>query len=463
MARFGRMGGIVLLLLMVLSMGEARGEPVDSTAKSTEEPLALIADLIQFEAEKGMYYVEVNYQIPTSELVYTEKDNMFVAALESEVTYEDIVSDRKVTIDWEDKSVVRSREEAKKPGSAVLDQFGQILPPGRYQIDLKVMDSVSGKIGRFMRQVDLPDITDSLSLSDLLLSTGITPDTTGGKFVKSGYRVEPSPGRVFGGEEHFALYSYAEIYRLGYSEEEERTYSVTYHVLGQGDSLFGEYPPRVHTMPGPSAVEVQAVNVAGYPEGTYRLRLTVEDLWSQQVASAEQEFTVVRRKPTPMEIPIPDYVKPYYDKIEYIGSPQDIKLYESLSDVGKKEYLKKFWARRDPDPDTPQNELLLEFASRMKSADDQFTSGFEKGSESDRGRIYIRYGPPDEIKRYPADIFFPPFIIWRYHRGRAAEFAFSDDMSAGRYRLVYSSLPDHPSEPSWKKLIDAEKLELPWK
>lgn len=99
--------------------------------------------------------------------------------------------------------------------------------------------------------------------------------------------------------------------------------------------------------------------------------------------------------------------------------------------------FKKFWDKRNPLPGSETNPLLEEFYRRVQFANENFSPSGVAGWKTDRGRIYIIYGPPDDIYRNDANLFSsePPYIIWTYNNLRL-RFVFVDELNIGDYRLV---------------------------
>ena len=69
------------------------------------------------------------------------------------------------------------------------------------------------------------------------------------------------------------------------------------------------------------------------------------------------------------------------------------------TDEEREKFIEDFWRSRDPDPDTEENEFKLEFLERVAYANEHFSSG-KPGRMTDRGRIYIKFGKPDEIESH---------------------------------------------------------------
>lgn len=88
---------------------------------------------------------------------------------------------------------------------------------------------------------------------------------------------------------------------------------------------------------------------------------------------------------------------PYADflsKVRYIITGKERKIFLELPDSEKDAFIDEFWNRRDPDPDTAENEFKMEYFDRLEEAERLFTGEGRPGWLTDRGRIYILFGPP---------------------------------------------------------------------
>ncbi len=142
------------------------------------------------------------------------------------------------------------------------------------------------------------------------------------------------------------------------------------------------------------------------------------------------------------------------EDVAYIISPEEKAIFSRLTTVEEKEqFIEQFWLRRSPDPTRSENEYKAEHYRRIQYANDWFHSG-EAGWKTDRGRIYIMYGPPTEVTRYGGGQYERsynegggltttyPFERWIYRHleglGDNVELEFVDDSLAGEYRLAMS-------------------------
>ena len=149
--------------------------------------------------------------------------------------------------------------------------------------------------------------------------------------------------------------------------------------------------------------------------------------------------------------------KAYKDWMEkdvyYVITDQEKKAFKQLAtDEEREQFIENFWRRRDPDPDTEENEFREEFYERIAYANEHFASGIP-GWKTDRGRIYITHGKPDSIESHPSGGSYDrpsyegggstttyPFEVWFYRHldnvGDGIEIEFVDPTGSGEYRIA---------------------------
>jgi len=106
--------------------------------------------------------------------------------------------------------------------------------------------------------------------------------------------------------------------------------------------------------------------------------------------------------------------------VVYIITDEEKASFKRLTtDDERYQFIESFWLRRDPSPDTIENETRNEHYRRIAYSNERFASG-KLGWKTDRGRIYITLGPPDQIEAHPSgDGRSGPFEIWIYQAGSA--------------------------------------------
>lgn len=123
----------------------------------------------------------------------------------------------------------------------------------------------------------------------------------------------------------------------------------------------------------------------------------------------------------------------WLNRVRYIIISEERKLFLDLPDSDKDEFKEEFWRRRDPDPETEENEFKMEFDKRMEEADELFKSEGIPGWLTDRGRIFILFGPPRERISSPQELDGRSQEIWYYGNFPVV---FTDRYSTGIYKLV---------------------------
>ncbi len=140
------------------------------------------------------------------------------------------------------------------------------------------------------------------------------------------------------------------------------------------------------------------------------------------------------------------------EDVRYIITDEEREAFLKLSNAEERDaFIEQFWLRRDPTPDTPENEFKEEHYRRIAYANEHFPSGVP-GWRTDRGRIYIVFGPPDEIDSHPSGGTYDrpmeegggttstfPFEDWRYRYiegiGNEVIIEFVDQCMCSEYKI----------------------------
>ena len=140
------------------------------------------------------------------------------------------------------------------------------------------------------------------------------------------------------------------------------------------------------------------------------------------------------------------------EDVTYIITDEERKAFKGLNtDEEREQFVEQFWLRRDPSPDTEENEYKEEHYRRIAYSNEHYASGIP-GWKTDRGRIYIAYGPPDEIDSHPSGGSYErpmaegggststyPFEDWRYRYieglGSDINVEFVDTTMSGEYHM----------------------------
>ncbi len=166
------------------------------------------------------------------------------------------------------------------------------------------------------------------------------------------------------------------------------------------------------------------------------------------------------------------YKKWENEDVRWIISDEERTAFDQLqTDDEREAFIEQFWLRRDPTPDTEENEFKEEHYRRIAWANDRFASG-EPGWKTDRGMIYIKFGPPDEndehdsggpgsrsIEEGGGTTTFYPYEIWRYRYldccGSDVQIEFVDPTLTNEFHMTMD-----PSEKDALALVPGAGLTL---
>ena len=147
------------------------------------------------------------------------------------------------------------------------------------------------------------------------------------------------------------------------------------------------------------------------------------------------------------------YKKWLEEDVRWIITDEELSTFKKLTNNAERDqFIEAFWRRRDPTPDTAENEYKEEHYRRIAYANEHFAAGIP-GWRTDRGRIYIMYGKPDTIDSHPMGGPYQrsaeegggqtttfPFEVWRYRYlegvGQEIEIEFVDDCNCGAYEMT---------------------------
>ncbi|MHB1049824.1 MAG: GWxTD domain-containing protein, partial [Bacteroidota bacterium] len=146
-----------------------------------------------------------------------------------------------------------------------------------------------------------------------------------------------------------------------------------------------------------------------------------------------------------------------FEQSRYVAMSNEIDRYKKLQGVeSKRKALFEFWTARDQDKATAINEIKQEYFRRVAYADNQYRTGFRDGWKTDRGRVYIVYGPPDEVERHANELDVKPYEIWFYNSIQGGvQFVFGDRTGFSDYILLHSTHRNELRDDNWMRQIQS--------
>ncbi len=290
------------------------------------------------------------------------------------------------------------------------------LPKGSYEIRMQVNDLISKKTMNRRIALNVVDLSSSnLEISDLLFVTDDRKDEISEIIPRIHNNFPSREGKLF---IHYQLFvkDFPARVTLNYrfeTEKEEAHFDTTMEV-SVDRAVTGIYFPidkRILTRNKYNCI------VHAEREGIVVERKKILSFYWVDVPQTEEDISMALRQ------------------MRYIVPEDSLDKYEELPLEEQKKFFKRFWAERDPNPNTEVNELMEEYFRRVNYAIREYSAFNRDGWLSDRGRILIKFGFPDDIERHPFEINTVPYEVWRYYNLRKV-FVFSDKTGFGDYRLL---------------------------
>jgi GWxTD domain-containing protein len=437
--------------------------------------LNLQTDFSRFRGYDNSVYVEVYYAFDVSSLTYQKHGDQFQSEAVASITFKRSLDDSiiarqawRIPFSVHDMSVV---EDSR----SYVDVAGFLLPPDIYRIYIVTFDMNNPSIRDSVSLLlDLPNLPAAkLALSDVELANSIIPaerDSTN-RFYKNTFEVKPNPNRLYG-EHQPVLFYYLEAYNLTGSGSASSDFYHTKAVITNsvGKEVVSHEKPKKRT--NESNVEVGFIKINTLRSGSYTFTYTIVDSVDRSQVSSSKRFFVYNPS-----LPIDTLVSPLegnidateyatmteedldreFERSRYVAMSNEIERFKKLQGVeSKRKALYEFWSARDQDKSTAINETKQEYFRRVAYADNQYKTGFRDGWKSDRGRVYIVYGPPDEIERHANELDVKPYEIWYYNSIQGGvQFVFGDRTGFSDYVLMHSTHRNELRDDNWMRQIQS--------
>jgi GWxTD domain-containing protein len=355
---------------------------------------------------------------------------------------------------------------------SLVGVVGFLLSSGTYECIVTGEDSTESSFAKTYKEYITvkPFKRNNISISDLQLASKIlqnSPDVES-IFYKNTYEVTPLPSSVFS-ERQPVLFYYLELYNLQ-SASHDLPLKLNALVYNSRGSIVYN---KVRSITGSvdSRVEVGTVILNKFPTDTYALIIALMDSVrnygvssskrffvynpSVQVSDSQYSGTATNVLATQFGIMSGEELDDIFQKSKYIATAEEIEQYENLTEVGgKREFINQFWSMRDLDPSTPKNEFYSQYFERVQRCNQMFSALGKEGWKTDRGRIYLKYGEPSEIERFPNQIDSRPYEIWHYNEIQGGViFVFADLTNFSDYQLIHSTARGELRDDNWTRRI----------
>lgn len=452
------MKGILALLACGL-VTTAASAVLQAQVAAARQPVRISVDVARFRGGDDKHaFVEVYYSFPRNSLTFTKDSAGYTAGLD--ITLRVFQKDSLVVADrW----LVPQASAEAVGDSPVVNLVGlaqvQLMQGeylfrvlGRDRFDLQRVDSIT------LRVPVQPVAPNGPVLSDLEFASSIRMNPpTQNQFYKNTLEVVPNVGGIFTEEQR--CFYYAEAYNLvrGSDTTDYVLKTTVFDAVGR-EVLSREKPKR---RPGESSVIVDHFSVGRLKTGTYALVLSLLDTSGRSLATSGKKFFMYNSKlgidssllTASADLPMNIYMAMGETELDqefrwlrYEANDTERSNYEQLSGAdAKRKFLSDFWRNRAPG-------RRDEYLARVLAANRTMRAGAKEGYRTDRGRVLIVYGNPDDVDRHPNEIDSRPYEIWSYNNIQGGViFVFVQRTSGGEYELVHSTHRNELHDENWDR------------
>jgi len=392
-------------------------------------------DYAQFKGEnQELNRLEVYYKVFTSGLQFVREATRYRADYEITSTiYDD--NGRQVTAFSTEKSIKVSTYGATvSPSDFRISQINRYLPPGKYKIEFHLVDKNAGSDFKNTLKAELIRYDNrNPQLSSIELVQAVDTALIDTVFRKGNLTVIPSVGRQLSGDINARLLYYIEAYQGKNGKKdvliETRILDKKLHTI-YVDTLTSEFVEGEDFLR-----EVRHITLDNIKSGEYIIDVALKSRRNKVVDRARLDFFLYW---SPEAMIVNDY-KTAIAQLRYIAGGDEIdELKDARSSDERLSRWNKFWETHDPSPGTPENEVKSAYYKRIELANRNFSVMKKAGWSTDRGRIYIEYGEPDQLEDFPFELNSKAYQVWYYYRhGDPRKFVFIDEWGDNDFRLLY--------------------------
>jgi GWxTD domain-containing protein len=352
------------------------------------------------------------------------------------------------------------------PTASSMELFEFAVTEGRFNLLIAVRDSVSGKV--FETSHEVTGYRGAPLISDLVLTPSLRVADAADTVPRQGEWRHGTLAVIASPYARVAAPSPQLYYLLEAYASQADSASLSFEVLNDSGVPLTRSKPKALQVDSGGSILSGGLNLNGVPQGQYSLRVHVKI--GGRDTTAEAPFAI-RQPEAVQQIPggaqsdeefFANRTEQQLDSLAapliYLAKSGEMSIYDkSLSASAKTRFLVGFWQQRNPTPGWPGNQAREDFYTRIGLVNELYRDpgrGATPGWRTDRGRIYLKFGKPDDTWLRQQEGITPPLEVWRYTTGRFKYFIFADRGGGiGIFTLVHSDENGEPGRPDWQEMI----------
>ena len=372
-----------------------------------------------------------------------------------------------------------------------IDQQRFMLSNGDYNIELSILDlnhpNPKPAFITYPVNIDFPG--DKISVSSIQLVKELSKSSETTALSKSGYDIIPYVDNFYGPTMNKIIF-YTEIYNPQAGTNAEERYLVSSFIESfESRQMLNNYVKIKRENAKPVSVVLNEFDITDLPSGNYNLVVSVRDKNNTMIAQQASFFQKLNNRVKSLASIAPDMnlTNTFANRIndtdalrEYIRSLRPVSTeterifidtyVETTDQTSLQQFFYNFWTDRNPDQ---PEQAWINYNNEVIKANNTYSTQVKKGYNTDMGRIYLQYGPPNTITDRPFDEGVVPYQIWHYYslnnnRERDKKFVFvASELIVKDYTLVHSDATGEIQNYGWQSELvrqrgnvdmDAEQL-----
>ncbi len=410
------------VVLAGATMSRAQPEP------TTRSGLRLTARAVLDDERQSA--LRVTTDVPYRNLVFFKENGRFEAEYDVFLTIfkngKEKAPDESLV--FRNRVIAESYEETRRPENRSTATRTFRMPAGSYRVVASLSVRRTQLRSQREQNVSVPDfMSTGIGFSTPVVTA--LPTDRGGALRRWSDEVELDPYRV---ELAHTMFDHQPAVRFSVYLSDDANLPVDgqlyYELLGP-DRHQHFYGRQAVVLDDTEVSFILPVTVADLEPGTYDVRIRVVSSDPAREASTQTTIGV-----TVSQAMLTSYFDETMDILGLIADRSELEPLRNAAEEDRFEEWYQFWKKRDPDPATERNEALEEHLRRVRYADKAFGRG-TAGWRTDRGRVYVQYGPPERVDTVTDYRSQGEYEIWRYFTANR-RFIFYDMFGLGDFKLV---------------------------
>ena len=438
-----------------------------SSVSLSQKKFYFYADYALFRNLDTKSTVEIYFSVNQRDLKYVKAENNYLGQANIEISIFDKGKNKLVFDDLFGLQSKVTDTNKRNLTNKLIGQQNFSLNNGNFIFKLVGSDNTTAdKRDSVQFDINISEHdTLKTELSDIQIATGIEKSSNEKSiYYKNGMEVTPNPDALFGMNLK-TIYFYLEIYSLKRNFSGDSIYLLTM-VSDASENIIRQSNQSVNSK-SDAFVEIGNINIDSLDKGAYTLKLKLLDNKTGQFLEKSKKFYIYNssKNVTSNQLDEKGYLKSEYqtmtldmindefDKTIYIRTtPEDNEFKKLKSLDEKRKFMYSFWNKRSFNPNSQLNLYKTNYFKRVTDANSLFKQGFMEGWKTDRGRVYITYGEPEDIDRHPSEADSKGYEVWTYETiqgGAVCAFA-ERELNSGIYYLVHSTIRGEYRDDGWK-------------